>query len=319
MRPILTLVSLLGSLTLPEWSGVVYAQTTALVAPGLGVIEARMMFQQFLIRRWEITRRSPVVRLCGPEAQRLVTPELIQRLTRKEYPLAYTVEVMATCPFDSITAQNWRPTPLPDLDLVIIRQLMAGPVSSGLDAVVSLAATTNGPLPRSRLERYDGGHPGAVDGGTLQFTEFHPATITTKRDPASAYSTEWVVREIFHRRLEVTGRIPALQFCGPAGRALMTPELIADLTSTDQQVATSIVVAEECPSQPGNYRAQGIPMLVVVKLVGSSESGVVIDGEFNPGPGGEPYPHGRNERYEWDNREGYRGVTLTFRRFSPPD
>lgn len=78
--------------------GQVWANPEFAIAPP-GMAEApQMVLIQYLMRREYVTRTRPSVRLCGPNAVAVMTPEYISNLTRANLRYVDSAEVIASCP-----------------------------------------------------------------------------------------------------------------------------------------------------------------------------------------------------------------------------
>ncbi|MDX2208594.1 MAG: hypothetical protein SFU57_13235 [Gemmatimonadales bacterium] len=313
-------------MTIPVFQETLHSQSSAGNAVLAEMAESpEMVLSQFLLRRWEVTRQRPVVRLCGPTAVALMTPTFVAELTRKEYRSVDSIEVIAICPpRDSSPPWTWSPAFLPDADLVMILQITTGPLSSSIDALVGLQPAGDGRPARSRRERFEWDHQRTVAGLFLRFTDFEPPLPRHYQFPfvpaGQAESPQLVVDEFLTRRLEITGQLPLLQFCGPAANALMTPEYSARLTQGDHPLAADIVVAPECPGPRLDNPGVGTDVdRVAIASISAGQLSATIDAKVIPRTlGGPPYPHGRRERFEWDRQQKNPGIVLTFTDFDPP-
>lgn len=292
--------------------------------------QLELFLGSYLLRRWEVTRQQPVVRLCGPEAVALMTPAFTARLTRKEYRLADSIEVIATCPpRDSTPPWGWSPDFVPGVDLVMILQLMSGPLSSSLDATVGLTSSSgDGRHAGSRRERFEWDYPRDGVREVLRFSDFNPPLSAQYQlpplPPGLTDAPEAVLGQFLRRRWEITGQRPVVQLCDPGAVALMTPTLVTQFTRGEgDRFADSIVVEPTCEgARSGPWLRSLKPALDADLVIVTAMSITALRSSLEivawPRPGGPPYPRGRRERFEWEHLPGGHGeVVLTFTDFDP--
>lgn len=291
--------------------GQVGANPEFAIAPP-GMAEApQMVLSQYLMRREDVTRTRPIVRLCGPNAVAVMTPEYISHLTRANLRSVDSVEVIASCPpRDSTSPWTWSPAFLPDADLVMILQMSTGPLSSVIDGLVGLTPTGEGGPPRSWRERFEWDHQRGLGGMYLRFTDFESPLPPDYRfppaPPGSYASPESVLGQFLWRRWEVTRMTPVVQLCGPQALAMMTPAFEAQFTRGPHRVAERFVVDSVCRS-PSSVRSGGAavrPLIVTSMSFGRLHSSIEIVGP------------GRMERFESHHDPNGQGMVLTFSSFS---
>ena len=126
-----------------------------------------------------------------------------------------------------------------------------------------------------------------------------------------------VVEKYLSHRLNITGTLPDLIFCGEQAVQIMTSDFREYLVK-DRRRAASIEVNDSCPDAgsdlgkwlPPSDRSKAHLVIVSMSFGPLSSRIEAISSHHSPRPGVYLYPH--REIFEWDHRRDMVGTSLEF-------